>query len=49
VTKHGKIDGSCDGKNEWDNAMRDLAPHILNMAIVKVGEQNLVDMAELDN
>jgi hypothetical protein len=29
--------------------MRDLAPHILNMAIVKVGEQNLVDMAELDN
>jgi hypothetical protein len=47
VTKHGKIDGSCDGKNDWDNAMRGLAPCILNMAIVKVGEQNPVDMAEL--
>jgi hypothetical protein len=47
VTKHGNIDGSCDGKNDWDNAMRGLAPHILNMVVVKVGEQNLVDMAEL--
>jgi hypothetical protein len=47
VTKHGKIDGSCDGKTDWDNAMRGLAPHILNMAVVKVGEQNPVDMAEL--
>ncbi len=47
VTKHGKIDGSCDGKNEWDNAMQGLAPHILNMAVVKMGEQNPVDMAEL--
>jgi hypothetical protein len=49
VTKHGKIDGSCDGKNDWDNAMRGLAPCILNMAVVKVGEQNPVDMAELRN
>ncbi len=47
VTKHGKIDGSCDGKNDWDNAMRGLAPRILNMAVVKVGEQNPVDMAKL--
>jgi len=47
VTKHGKIDGSCDGINEWDNAMRSLAPRILNMAVVKVGEQNPVDMVEL--
>jgi hypothetical protein len=49
VTKHGKIDGSCDGKNDWDNAMRGLAPRILNMVVVKVGEQNHVDMAELRN
>jgi hypothetical protein len=49
VTKHGKIYGSCDGKNDWDNAMRGLAPRILNMAVVKVGEQNLMDMAELHN
>jgi len=47
VTKHGKIDGSCDGKNEWDNAMQGLAPHILNMVVVKVSEQDPVDMAEL--
>jgi hypothetical protein len=47
VTKHGKIDGSCDGKNDWDNAMRGLAPRILNMAVVKVGEQNLMDMVKL--
>jgi hypothetical protein len=37
VTKHGKINGSCDGKNEWDNAMQGLAPHILNMDVAKVG------------
>jgi hypothetical protein len=49
VTKHGKIDGSCDGENEWDNAMQGLAPRILNMAVVKVNEQNLMDMAELRN
>ncbi len=49
VTKHGKIDGSCDGKNDWDNVMRGLAPRILNMVVVKVGEQNPMDMAELSN
>jgi hypothetical protein len=49
VTKHGKIDGSCNGKNDWDNAMHGLAPRILNMAVVKVGEQNHVDMAKLRN
>jgi hypothetical protein len=21
VTKNGKIDGACDGDNEWDNAL----------------------------
>jgi hypothetical protein len=45
--KNGKIDGACDGKNEWDNALRGLVPQYLNMAIVKVGDQNLVDMSEL--
>jgi hypothetical protein len=29
VTTHGKIDGSCNGKNEWDNAMWGPAPRIL--------------------
>jgi hypothetical protein len=26
VMKNGKIDGACDGKNEWDNALPRLAP-----------------------
>jgi len=47
VTKNGKIDGACDGKNERDNALRGLVPRCLNMAIVKVGDQNPVDMSEL--
>jgi hypothetical protein len=24
--KNGKIDGACDGMNEWDNALQMLAP-----------------------
>jgi molybdenum cofactor biosynthesis enzyme MoaA len=47
VTKHGKIDGACKGKNEWDNAIQGLAPHTLNISIVKVQDQDLVDMVEL--
>ncbi len=47
VTKNGKIDGACAGKNIWDDKIRGFAPRHLNMAIVKVGEQNVVDMAEL--
>jgi hypothetical protein len=47
VTKNGKIDGACDGKNEWDNALQGLVPCCLNMAIMKVGDQNHVDMNEL--
>jgi hypothetical protein len=47
VTKNGKIDGACAGKNIWDDKIQGFAPRHLNMAIVKVGEQNVVDMAEL--
>jgi hypothetical protein len=47
VTKNGKINGACDGKNEWDNALQGLVRCCLNMAIVKVGDQSLVDMSEL--
>jgi hypothetical protein len=47
VTKNGKINGACAGKNIWDDKIRGFAPRHLNMAIVKVGEQNAVDMAEL--
>jgi hypothetical protein len=47
VGKNGKIDGACAGKNIWNDRIRGFAPRHLNMAIVKVGEQNAVDMAEL--
>ncbi len=47
VTKNGKIDGACDGKNERDNVLRGLVLRCLNMVIVKVGDQNPVDMSEL--
>ncbi len=44
VRKNGKIDGACDGKNIWDDKIRGFAPRHLNMAIVKVGDQNVVHM-----
>ncbi len=44
VTKSGKIIGACDGKNA---SMRGLAPHLINLEMVKVSEQNLVDVAKL--
>ncbi len=47
VTKNGKIDGACDGKNIWDGKIQGLAPCHLIMAIVKVGYKNVVDMGEL--
>jgi hypothetical protein len=47
VTKNGKIDGACDGKNIWYNKIQGFAPRHLNMAIVKVGDQNVVDTDEL--
>jgi hypothetical protein len=47
VTRHGEIDGACEGKDAWDGAIRLLAPRILNMAVVTVTEQDLVDMARL--
>ena len=47
VTRHGKIDGACEGKDAWDGAIRSLAPRTLNMAVVKVTEQDPIDMARL--
>ncbi len=47
VTRHGKIDGACEGKDAWDGAIRSLAPRTLNMAVVKVTEQDPGDMARL--
>jgi len=47
VTRHGKIDGVCEGKDAWDGAIRLLAPQVLNMAVVKVIEQDPINMARL--
>jgi hypothetical protein len=47
VTRHGKIDGACEGKDAWDGAIRSLALQILNMAVVKVTKQDPVNMARL--
>ncbi len=47
VTKNNKIDGAYDRKNAWDNAIKGLAPCLLNLAVVKVSEQNPMDMAKL--
>jgi hypothetical protein len=44
VTKNGKRDGACHGKNIWDDKIWGFAPHHFNMAIVKVGDQNVMDM-----
>ncbi len=43
MTRHGKIDGACEGKDAWDGVIRSLAPRTLNMAMVT--EQDPVDMA----
>jgi len=31
VTKNSKIDGACDRKNAWDNAIQGLTPCLLNL------------------
>jgi len=47
MTRHGKSDGACEGKDAWDGAIRLLTPRTLNMVVVKVTEQDLVNMAIL--
>ncbi|CAK9869707.1 unnamed protein product [Sphagnum jensenii] len=48
VTRADKIDGACEGKEyTWDSAMKSLALQILDMAMVKVTNQNLVNMVKL--
>ncbi len=38
VTNKGKINETCDGKNEWDNILLGFVPRWFNMVIVKVGD-----------
>jgi hypothetical protein len=45
VTRANKIDGECERKEyTWDIVMKSLTFQILDMAMVKVINQNLVDM-----
>jgi hypothetical protein len=44
VTQNGKINGAHEGKHGWHNAFHSLASHHLNMVIVKVNEQNPINM-----
>ncbi len=46
VTKNGKINGACDRKNECDNTFQGLIPSCFNIAIVKVGDQNSIDVSD---
>ncbi len=47
MTRHGKIDGACEGKDAWDGVIRSLAPWTLNLAVVKLIEYDPVNMVRL--
>ncbi len=46
MTKNSKIDGACDEKNAWGNAIQGLTTCLLNLAVVKVSEHNQMGMAK---
>ncbi len=35
-TPRGAIDGGCEGENVWDETIRTLIPHILNISVVEL-------------
>jgi hypothetical protein len=47
VIPRGRIDGAYEGKNAWDDILRFMAPHELDVSIVHVKNQNPIDMATL--
>jgi hypothetical protein len=48
VTRVDKIDGACEGKEyTWDSARKSLTLQILDMAMVKVTNHNLLNMVKL--
>ena len=40
VKAGGGIDGGCEGKNEWDEALRSLVPRILDVSCVTWNDQH---------
>jgi hypothetical protein len=49
VKPNGGIDGGCEGKNEWDEALRSLIPRILDVSCVKWDEQSRDSLDKLRN
>jgi hypothetical protein len=47
VKAGGGIDGGCEGKNEWDEALRSLVPRILDVSCVTWNDQHPNSVAKL--
>jgi hypothetical protein len=47
VSVRGRIDGACKGKIAWDDTIKSIAPHVVDVSIVHVRDPNLVDVAYL--
>ena len=39
VSECGEVDAGCEGKNAWDEAVRDLVPKILDVSVVDWAQQ----------
>ena len=49
VKAGGGIDGGCEGKNEWDEALRSLIPRILDVSCVTWNDQSPNSVEKLRN
>ncbi len=47
VNVKGRIDGACKGKNHWDDDIRSIALHALDVFTMHVMDRNLANMADL--
>jgi hypothetical protein len=47
VNVKGRIDGAYKGKTTWDDTIRSITPHVFDVSIVHVKDQNLADMVDL--
>jgi hypothetical protein len=43
----GDVDGCCEGKNAWDEVMRTLIPHILDISVVSWVDHHLDSIEKL--
>ncbi len=47
VSVRGRIDGACKGKTTRDDTIKSITPHVVDVSIVHVRDQNLADMVDL--